>query len=394
MPRPNSHGLPTGITPWAGKYRVRITYHGRRYMVGIYWTVGDARAALAIARSQAARETFIPVAQRRARWKAEQAAERAAAMTVSTWAGQWIERLLKLGRSPGTISSYQSTLRKHIIPVIGDLLLSEVKPSHIDVLVDGVTAGVAYNIASTANALFNAAVKAKVGGLVESPVQITAATYTRQLRRPEGADDATPRQIWDIADAMPGYLSLAPRIAALCATRLGETLGLQRRDVELDHDGGDWLRIERQWASKAKPHPTYTPPKVGSVGTVAIPALLVPYLKDQLDHVVGSDPSAPMFPSPSNKMRPIAQSTFDRLWRIARDPIAPDLRFHSLRHCALTEFNRAGATPAETLRRGRQGGSDTSIYGRYQNASRRRDQEITAVMSAAWERALNAPDHH
>lgn len=389
MPRPNSHGLPIGITPWAGKYRARVTYHGRRYQIGCFYTIGDAKAALAIARSQIARETFVPLAQRRQRWREEQEAERAAAMTVRGWSEKWIQGLVKTNRSPGTIASYESTLRTHITPQIGDLLLSEVKPKHIADLVDGVTPGVAYNIASTASALFNAAVKAKAGGLSESPVQITAASYAKRLRRPQGADDASPRDIWSIADAMPAYLSLAPRISALCATRLGETLGLQRSDVELDTESGNWLRIERQWASKAKPHPAFMPPKVGSIGTVAIPDLLVPHLRRQLATFVADDPQAPLFPSPANKMRPVAQSTFDRIWREARDQIAPDLHYHSLRHIALTEFNRAGATPAETLHRGRQGGSDTSIYGRYQNASRKRDQEITAVMNAMWTKALD-----
>lgn len=382
--------LPRGISMAPnGLYRARLTYHGQRYQVGAYFTRGDAEAALAIARSQVAREAFVPVPQRHRQWREEQEQEAAQALTVATWSAQWLEQLEKAGRSPSTLTSYRSTLRAHVLPVIGPMRLSDVKPSHVDSLMAGATTAVQFNIVRCLSSMFRAAIAGHVGGLSESPVSQSTGSFQHRLRRPEGSDDATPAEIMAIADKLPQQLALVPPLATLCALRMGEILGLERKDFQLDNDHDNWLHIERQWLSKQKPHPGYAPPKVGSTGIVAIPEMLVPDIVAHLRKFVADAPESPVFPSSSDKRRPISQSALDRAWRLAKADIRPDLHAHSMRHIGLTRFNQAGATPAETLKRGRQGGHDASIYGRYQNASRKRDQEITELMGKRWEAELS-----
>jgi len=57
--------LPRGISGRRGAYRVRVSYLGKQYQVGQFTTLGDAKVALTIARSQIVRGTFTSVPKRR-----------------------------------------------------------------------------------------------------------------------------------------------------------------------------------------------------------------------------------------------------------------------------------------------------------------------------------------
>lgn len=63
--------LPRGITRYRDRYRVRIDLEGCTHALGMFGTLTDARAALDIARGEAARGRFVAPAQRRAARKAE-----------------------------------------------------------------------------------------------------------------------------------------------------------------------------------------------------------------------------------------------------------------------------------------------------------------------------------
>lgn len=388
MGRTNTHGLPTGITPEQGredKYVARITFHGRRYQIGSYWTLADAKAALAIARSQVALDTFVPIPTRREQWRQERAAKKAESLTVQTWSTEWLARLQKAGRSPGTIVAYTSTMRVHVLPLIGNTLLKDVTEKHIAVLVAGKTDATAYNITRTVSSMFKAAIKAHVGGVTESPV-----TSTGQFGKPKRSDEsdaATLAEVRAMAAGMPERLRVAVWLAATCALRLGEVLGLQRRDLDLEDQEQAVLHVRRQWLMKTPGHPEYADPKAGSAGTVAIPAAIVPMLIEHLDRFVGKAPESPLLPSPAMKTRPVSQSTFDRHWRIAREPVRPGFRFHALRHVGLTAYAQAGATNEELLRRGRHSSLDVAM--RYQSATAARDRTLTDKLDAELRQALD-----
>ena len=65
-----------------------------------------------------------------------------------------------------------------------------------------------------------------------------------------------------MTEAMPDRLRIAVPLAAWCALRLGEVLGLERRDLEhLDDPEKAVLHVRRQFNVKAN---TLTPPKADS----------------------------------------------------------------------------------------------------------------------------------
>ncbi len=370
--------LPRGIQ-WIGdKYRVRVTYQGSQYQIGVYYSLGDARAALDIARSQIARELFVPVPVRRRRRREAKAATRAEAVTVRVWADQWLDALERVGRSPGTIATYRSTLKTHVLPMVGDKRLRDVTPAMVDRITAGKPAPTVYNITRTMSSMFRAAMKAHVGGVQESP--IPSGGVDGKATRTDDADDATIKQVQALANLMPDDLAPAVWLAATCGLRLGEVLGLQRRDLHLDDEAGPTVTVARQWLMKATP-PAYGEPKAGSARTVAIPASVVPALHAHLARFVAPEPEAVVFPSHVNPRKPVAQTTFDNQWRAARDQVKPGLHFHSLRHVALTLYAEAGATSKELLRRG--GHSSLEVAMRYQGATKRRDVVLTDRLDAA-----------
>lgn len=385
MARPNSHGFPQGITLHGNKYRVRVTFHGERHQCGEFYTLSDAKAALTIARSQVARDIFIPLDVRREQWRQERAARQAGAVTVRAWSADWLEGLRKAGRSPSTIASYKSTATVHVLPFIGDKRLGDVTSKDIEALALDASPGVAANIAATVSALFNSAVKAGAGGLSESPVKIKTGTYTKRRARRDEADAATVDDVRAIANNMPEPLRPAVWLAATCALRLGEVLGLQRRDLDLEDQDNAVLHVRRQWLTKASP-PRYGDPKAGSARDVAIPTAIVGMLAQHLEDNITAAPESPVFSSTVDRHRPISQGSFDRAWRLAREPVRPGFRFHALRHVGLTWYAQQGATTEELLRRG--GHTSVEVAQRYQSATAARDRTLTDKLDGELKKAL------
>ncbi|MFP5359582.1 MAG: hypothetical protein ACLGHM_03695, partial [Actinomycetes bacterium] len=257
--------FPPGINKSAeGKYRVRIYWRGKQHSIGNYYTLGDARAAMEIARSEMARGIFIPPSELRRERASEDVLARIAATTVSEWADDWIARLTSIGRTPATIRSYRSTLDAHVIPALGAMRLIDVTGDDIDSMLAGLKSkpGAWTNAARVTRSLFLAAVSAGAGGLEASPFRTLVPSTRRGAKRTLARDDvATPAQVRNLADAMPKEQRLAVLLAAWCALRLGEVLGLQRRDFfDLEDPDNATVHVARQWNSKASP-PAYSAPK-------------------------------------------------------------------------------------------------------------------------------------
>lgn len=378
--------LPVGITyrEATDRYRVRVTYEGKQYEYGAYDGLELAKAALQQARLEIITRTFIPPRVRTQMRKERQAFEEAQQITLRDWSEQWLADLEASDRSPATLASYRSTLNAHILPALGDKNLVEITEDEVTDLVTRATAGgrkpgAGKNAAVTLRAMLNAAIEQGVGGLESNPVPTLAVTASRPR---DDSELPTLAEVKALTEAMGPKFDLAVDLAAFCQLRLGEVLGLQRRDV-LDLDTAPRLRIERQWQSKGAP--AYTPPKDESYRTIAIPAHMVPRLKEHLDLYVAGAPEAPLFASPHDPMRPFSHSAFTRRWQAARKTIRPDLEFHALRHFGLTLFAQQGATVEEIMRRG--GHRDPEVAQRYQHSSLERDRELTARMNAV----LNPP---
>lgn len=376
--------LPRGISVYRGRYRVRMDHEGRTVALGMFDTLLDAKAALNIARADAARGLFVPPAERRAVRKAKDERAGAESMTLGEWSERWLAALeANPDRSKGTIVAYRSVLKNHVIPQLGDVrlvdLTTELVAEHVATLArlpskrhaGARTNGIAPNATIVLRSCINAAVKSRAGGL-EAFTFPDAPKHRRVRPEDEQGDVATPEEVKALTAAMPEHLRVAVPLAAWCALRMGEVLGLQRRDLEhLDDPDSATLHVRRQWNSQAK---ALTPPKADSVRSIAIPTALVSALLTHLDTFTGPEATAPVLCG-ARGVR-VSQSTLDRHWREARDTAGrPGFHFHNLRHTGLSAYAVEGATLAELLHRG--GHTDVTVALRYQHATAVRDRALT-----------------
>ncbi|WP_108719462.1 tyrosine-type recombinase/integrase [Miniimonas sp. S16] len=389
---PTRTSLPRGISMYRGKYRVRVTVDGVVTSIGVYETLTDARAALTLARADIVTRSFVSPAERRASARAEVEARRAEAITLAEWAQDWLLQLENdPRRSRATAVSYRSVLRTHWLPVLGEVrlvdLTTEMVAAHLDHLRKQPSSryagqrgnGVAPNAAQVLRSCLNAAVRGKVGGLTEFTFPV-APKHTRVRPEDLDGDVASPAEVIAMTEAMPEHLRIAVPLAAWCAMRLGEVLGLQRRDLEhLGDPTRAVLHIRRQWNVKAG---EVTAPKCHSARSIAIPSFLLPQLQEHLATFVGPDPAAPVLAVQPHRTTRVSQTRFDVAWRAAREAAGrPQFRFHNLRHTGLTAYAQQGATLAELLNRG--GHTDVAVALRYQHATLERDRALTDRLARA-----------
>jgi len=387
--------LPRGISLHPnGKFRARMSHDGTQWSLGYFDTLTDARAALAIARGEAARGTFVPPGvSRRAERLARERELIAARYSVRDWAEAWLGILEDAGRRPGTMRAYRSLLDAHILPALGDLPLVALTPADVEQFIAQLrdlpaarhpgarSNGIAAPAARCLRAMLNGAVRA--GKLDVSPFRAQVPQDRRVRPGDDSADVATPAQVAALAAAMPPHLAIAVPLAAWCQLRLGEVLGLQRRDLErLDDDGRAVLHVRRQLNSKTSP-PTLTDPKSDAGRrSIAVPPFMLAELRAHVAEHAGPGREGFILTPPGGRGTPVSQTTFDRHWRAARAAVGlPRLRFHDLRHTGLTLYAQAGATAAELMHRG--GHSSLAIALRYQHATAERDRALAARMAGA-----------
>ena len=392
--------LPRGISLHGDRYRVRLSVDGELHSLGVYDTLIDAKAALAIAKAEKVRGTFLPPALARAARRAEVEQAKRESVTLEQWSHRWLEHLREQGGAESSIVTHRSVLRAHVLPVLGERRLVDISPEDVDELIAGVRArpskrnpkaranGVAPNVLRTLRACLNVAVKR--GLLQVSPVRAEAPARRVRPADPDG-DVATPEEIAAMAEVMPAHLRIAIPLAAWCSLRLGEVLGLQRGDLlHLEDPDRAVLHVRRQVNSKA-PGAPLTPPKAESVRSIAIPSFMLEALREHLEERVGDGRDAPVLAHPRRKTMRISQTTFDRHWRAARAAAGrPTFRFHDLRHTGLTMYAQQGATLAELLQRG--GHTDVSVALRYQHATAERDRALTKRLAASLRRDTSDTD--
>lgn len=172
----------------------------------------------------------------------------------------WRPYLDRRGVKPSTRQSYECALQRHILPELGDLLLTEVVPLHMETLIQaklkiGLSAKSVRNLVGLLQGIFSLAVDNDL--IARSPVRSKHKPTVRRREKPVWTAD----QVKLILAAVPqGYRALFV-CAALTGARLGELLGLQWMNVDLKNRT---LRIQQSlWQRQL-----VSPKTSGSVRTV------------------------------------------------------------------------------------------------------------------------------
>ncbi len=334
------------------------------------------------------------------------AAHRAKGVTLADYATRWIATRKVRGRplADRTRDHYTDLLERFILPTFGAVELTKITPEAVMHWYDTV-------------APQTPTYRAHAYGLLRS-IMVTAADPTKNNLRPlvpfnpcgivggGNADRvsttqlATAQEVAVIVDAMPERHRLMVLIADGCGLRFGELAELRRFDV--DTKKGE-IRVRRGVVRSKSAGVIAKPPKTkAGIRDVPIPPHLLPAVREHLLEHTQPGRDGLLFPGRAgDNLAPSAfygrAATLDRDgtvkrkgwgWYEARRVAGrDDLRFHDLRHGALTEAARLGATLAELM--ALAGHSTTQAADRYQHSTGGRLAELARKRSEAtgWQAA-------
>lgn len=294
--------------------------------------------------------------------------------TLAVYAEQWLAtRELK----PRTRVEYRGLLDRHILPTLGSERLDRITPAAVRTWNakccpdSPSTRAKAYGLFKTVMAT------AEDDGIIErNPARIKGAGTP-----PKRATEVVllePAQVVELTRAMPERLKATIVLGTWTALRLGEVLGLQRRDIDLDAA----TVTVRHSAVKLPGGPPVlgTPKSDAGSRRVGIPPHALPLIEYHLDAHTGPRPESLLFPATRSKRTPMSASTFYKSYYPARESIGePGLKFHHLRHLGGTLSARAGATLAELM--ARLGHTTPTVAMRYQHAVQDREDQLAAALS-------------
>lgn len=206
------------------------------------------------------------------------------------------------------------------------------------------------------------------GIIPANPCQIDRAGSVKHAERPYLSPDDLAR----IVAQMPQKWRLPLGVMFGAHLRLGELLGLQRRDY-----AGGVLTVERQ-IIRVGGEEIATSTKTGEPGRVDLPPSIAAALEAHLSASAGFG-LEPMFPGADGER--FTGGALGQAWRkAARKAGLSQFRLHDVRHAGLTLAAQAGATTRELMARGRHSTQRAAMI--YQHAAEERSGAIAAGMDA------------
>ncbi|MCP4380638.1 MAG: site-specific integrase [Hyphomicrobiales bacterium] len=344
----------------SGRYQIRYRVQGeRRSGQTTYTTKRDAHAALAALRTDLERGDWIDP-------------EAAKSITLRQYATRWLD--LRPNLAARTIELYESELRLHIFPKLGEVTLADLSPDRIRTWHAGLvkkapgrtTPAKSYRLLRT---ILGTAVDDNL--LHRNPCNIKGAGVERPAERPTASID----QVYELAEVIEPRLRLMVLLATFTSLRLGELRGLTRRRIDLDsHE----IAVVEQIQDLGDGTVSVTPPKsAAGQRTVAFPPTLIDEIRQHLHAYAADGPDGLLFRTRDGD--PIRKANLYRAWSKARRSVGVDhLHFHDLRHTGNTLAATTGASTRELM--ARMGHTSPRAALIYQHASRERDHAIAQAL--------------
>src|SRR3954463_1122239 len=295
--------------------------------------------------------------------------------TLRVSADAWLAERRVRGRvlAPRTVDTYRHSLDMWILPFLGDMPLRTLTPATVRRWHAEVAASTGTTATRQAYALLRATLNTAVAddAIGRNPCRIRGAGQPHTLERPL----IDPADVERASAAMPTGLKATVLLALWAHLRIGEVLGLQRGDIDLD---AGTLAVQRQVVEIRGIGPIVVEPKMGSRRVVHLPQPAVDALRRHLDAMGPMLPAARLFRRPDGSELRLMH--LEWYWRKARKAAGIEhAHFHDLRHAGWTLPAQVGAPLAEVMRRA--GHSSAAAGIRYQHAADKRDKEIAARLS-------------
>lgn len=308
-------------------------------------------------------------------WSAPSAASRATTLReyAESWLGIWGATRIK----PRTAAQYRWLLDTYILPGLGGLRLDTITTPVVRTWHAGVAPGrdttrvQAYGLLRT---ILGTAVED--GAIAANPCIIRGAgTRKATTERPI----ASPAEVLALADAIAPRYRVAVLLAGLCGLRFGELAELRRGDVDLP---AAVVHVRRAVVRVNGVPIVGTPKSDAGMRTVDLPSMVVDELREHLARRVGAEAGALLVPAAHGGH--LAPATLAKVWYAARAKVGRnDLRWHDLRHSALTNAAATGATLADIKRYA--GHSTFEAAVRYQHSTQTGGRRIADGVQAMTE---------
>jgi integrase len=258
---------------------------------------------------------------------------RAGRVSFREYAERWQDNRRHLRRS--TTDKVGRQLALHVLPLLGDRAMADVRPSHVQSVVSaaslaGLSPRSVEGVHRTMSSIFTAAVADR----------IIATSPCRRISLPRPAvgkvDPLSVEEVDLLAEASPDRYRALIVLGAGCGLRLGEALGLTVDRV-------DFLRrtltVDRQLVRGETTAPVFGPPKTdASVRTIPAPQVVLDALAAHLA-AYGSGPDGLVFTNRDG--RAIRADALQRLMQRTAAKAGVEATFHDLRHhCASLLIDR------------------------------------------------------
>jgi integrase len=277
---------------------------------------------------------------------------------------------------PRTRELYESELRLHILPALGNVELGQVTPARVRSWRAELFAAGRVGMSTVAKCyrLLHAmmATALEDGLIARNPCVIKGAAAESPLERPV----ATIPKVFELADAIDPPLRAMVLLATFTGLRLGELRALRRRNLDLLHRT---VTVVEQYQELADGSLVLGPPKThAGRRTVAIPPAIVPDLEEHLAALSPAGRDGLVFCSSTGG--PLRRATFYKAWREAVGAVGLDgLHFHDLRHTGNTVAAATGASTKELMARMGHASARAALI--YQHATQDRDVAIASALS-------------
>jgi len=362
-----------------------------------FTTKQDAEAWLADERRLIEAGTWTPPQTRQRH--AREAEERRAGNLFDAYARAWLDSRHDL--RPTTRASYDTAIRRHLVPAFGHLPLDEITAEKVRRWFTSYGDKTPTARAHAYQVLGGIMAQALDDELItKNPARIRAGGRTPVTREPEVL---TLPELRALADAMPQKHRALTWLCGLAGLRFGEAVALRRRDVDLD---AGTVTVTRT-ASNARGQKTTNAPKTAAgYRTVALPRTVVDELRRHLQDVgIEGGRNALVFPGVNGDLL-APTALYGRTARVerrkgrrylkkgygfynAREAIGkPAMHWHDLRRTAATLGAQSGATVREMQHRLGHSTPDMALH--YQSATAERDRAIADRLQAQLD-ALSAP---
>lgn len=299
-------------------------------------------------------------------------ATESAGLTLAAYAKPWLEHR-NISRRTG--DSYRYLLDSHILPVLGDMILTEITSEDVRAWHAGLDSTYETRNARAYGVLTAVLNTATDDDLIErSPARIRGAGSVKHTKSSVvllGADELAA-----LAADMPPPLQLSVLLAGWCGLRRGELFALTRADIG---PGAATVRINKAVTYRSRRYVCGPPRTKESNRTVTVPTHLRPVIAEHLETHVGATPTALLFGDPVTGSF-YTEGRFRGPFDAARTAIGhPELHFHHLRHFGGVMAALAGATTREVM--DRLGHTTSSAAMRYQHVAAGRADALSAALS-------------